>query len=63
LDREGFKVIQGFPLDRVEEALYSLLSYYIESKKEGESFAEFAHRVGADNLKAVLLNLIHEVKL
>ncbi len=63
VDKEGFKVIQGFPLDRVEEALYALLSHYLENRKEGESFSDFARRVGSDNLKAILLNLLQEVKL
>ncbi|WP_457600089.1 nitrite/sulfite reductase [Hydrogenivirga sp.] len=60
--KEGFKVIQGLPLDKVEEATQLLVSYYLENRQEGESFAEFAHRVGPDNLRAALINLIQEVE-
>ncbi|RLJ70453.1 nitrite reductase (NADH) large subunit [Hydrogenivirga caldilitoris] len=60
--KEGFKVVQGLPLDKVEEASYLLLNSYLENRKEGESFADFAHRVGADNLRAVLINLLQEVE-
>jgi nitrite reductase (NADH) large subunit len=59
--REGFKVIQGVPLDRAEEAAEALVRFYLESRQEGESFADFAHRVGVDALKAVLINLFKEV--
>lgn len=60
--KEGFKVVQGLPLDKVKEATYLLLNYYLENRREGESFADFAHRVGADNLRAVFINLMQEVK-
>ncbi|AAC06543.1 FAD-dependent oxidoreductase [Aquifex aeolicus] len=58
--KEGFKVIQGLPLDKVEEASYLLLNYYLENRLEGESFADFAHRVGVDKLKVVLTSLLQE---
>ncbi len=59
---EGFKVVQGLPLDRVEEAAELLVKYYLENRKEGESFAQFAHRVGPENLRAALINLLREVE-
>ena len=60
--KEGFKLVQGLPLDKAEEATRLLVSYYIENRQNGESFAEFAHRVGPDNLRASLINLIQEVE-
>jgi len=53
--REGFKVVQGLPLDRAEEAAEALVKFYLDNRQEGESFADFAHRVGADALRAVLM--------
>ncbi len=55
--REGFKVIQGLPLDRVEEATERLVKYYLENRQNGETFAEFAHRVGVDALRAVIMSV------
>ncbi len=55
--REGFKVVQGFPLDRVEEAIERLIKFYLENRKENESFSDFAYRVGADTLKAVITGM------
>ncbi len=57
---EGFKILQGLPLDRVEEAAQALVSYYMENRRDGESFAEFAHRVGPDSLRAALIDLLQE---
>ncbi len=54
---EGFKVVQGLPLGRAEEAAELLIKYYLENRQEGESFAQFAHRVGPDALKAVIMGL------
>ena len=59
---EGFKVVQGLPLDKAEEATELLVQYYLENRLDGESFAQFAHRVGPDNLRAVLINLLQEVE-
>jgi len=55
-EREGFKIIQGLPLDKVEEAIERLIKFYLQNKKEGESFGDFVHRVGTEELKAVLTN-------
>jgi len=55
-EREGFKVIQGLPLDKVEEATERLIKFYLQNRGEGESFEDFVHRVGADELKAVLVS-------
>ncbi len=54
---EGFRIVQGLPLDRAEEAAELLIRYYLENRQEGESFAQFAHRVGPDALKAVIMGL------
>ncbi len=59
---EGFKVVQGLPLDKAEEATELLVQYYLENRLDGESFAQFAHRVGPENLRAVLINLLQEVE-
>jgi nitrite reductase (NADH) large subunit len=60
--QEGFKVVQGLPLDRVEEATEHLIRYYLDNRQEGESFAQFAHRVGADALRAVIMGIGVEVR-
>ena len=54
---EGFRIVQGLPLDRAEEAAELLIRYYLENRQEGESFAQFAHRVGPDALRAVIMGL------
>ncbi len=54
---EGFKVVQGFPLDKAEEAIETLVKYYLENCQNGETFAQFAHRVGVNALKAVVMRL------
>ncbi|EDP76479.1 FAD-dependent oxidoreductase [Hydrogenivirga sp. 128-5-R1-1] len=56
-DLEGFKVVQGLPLDKAEEATELLVNYYLENRQDGETFAQFAHRVGVDALKAVIIGL------
>ena len=61
-NREGFKLLQGVPLEKAEEVTYLLVNYYLQNRKEGESFADFVHRVGADNLKTALLGCLQEVK-
>ncbi len=61
-EREGIKIFQGMPLDKAEEASYRLIKYYLEHRKEGESFSDFAYKVGEETLKAVLLPLLEEVE-
>ncbi len=56
-DREGVKVLQGLPLDRVEEASEKLVRFYLENRENGESFNQFVQRVGPDALKAVLMTV------
>ena len=62
-EREGIKIITGLPLDKAEEASYRLIKYYLENRKDGESFSEFVHRVGEEPLKALLVPLIEEEKV
>jgi len=59
--REGFKLLQGIPLDGVERVIQKLLEDFIRNKREGESFGDYVRRVGADHLKALLLPLTEEV--
>ena len=61
-DKEGYKLLQGLPLDKVKESSQLLVSYYLENRQDGESFADFAHRIGPDSLRAVLINLLKEVE-
>ncbi|NPA41024.1 MAG: FAD-dependent oxidoreductase [Aquificae bacterium] len=57
IDKEGFKVVQGLPLDKAEEATEKLVRFYLENRQNGETFSEFAHRVGVDALKAVVMSV------
>jgi len=54
-EKEGFRIIQGFPLSKAHELAENLVRFYVESKKEGESFHDFVRRVGPDRMKAVAL--------
>jgi nitrite reductase (NADH) large subunit len=58
---EGFRVVQGLPLDKVERAAEILIDHYLKNRREGESFSQFAHRVGPDVLRSLLINLTEEV--
>ena len=44
-------------MDKAEEATELLVNYYLENRQDGETFAQFAHRVGVDALKAVIMGL------
>ncbi len=52
--KEGFRIVQGLPLERVEQAVERLIRFYLKHRQHCESFSEFVHRVGTDVLKAVL---------
>ncbi len=56
VDREGFRIVQGLPLDKVEEATEKLVRYYLDNRQDRESFTEFVRRVGADTIKALFIN-------
>ena len=55
-EREGFRILQGLPLSRVEEALESLVRFYLENRKESEDFSDFVRRVGPETIKNVLIS-------
>ncbi len=52
---EGFRVLQGLPLEEVEKVVDKLISFYKEKKTEGESFSAFVRRLGPDTFKALFL--------
>ncbi len=59
--REGFRLLQGIPLGSTERVVQALLEDFLRNRREGESFGDYAHRVGADYLRALLVPLTEEV--
>ncbi|MDQ7037899.1 MAG: FAD-dependent oxidoreductase [Aquificota bacterium] len=57
-EREGFRILQGLPLSRVEETVECLVRFYLENREEGESFSDFARRVGPEILKNLITSKV-----